>query len=25
VWYRYLGTNNYSSGLYLQGPPVPSC
>ncbi len=25
VWYRYAGTNNYSSSLYLQGPTVPSC
>ncbi len=25
VWYRYAGTNNYSSALYLQGPTVPSC
>ena len=24
-WYRYAGTNNYSSALYLQGPTVPSC
>jgi hypothetical protein len=25
LWYRYAGTHNYSSALYLQGPPVPSC
>jgi hypothetical protein len=25
LWYRYAGTNNYSSALYLQGPPVASC
>jgi hypothetical protein len=25
LWYRYAGTHSYSSALYLQGPPVPSC
>ncbi len=25
MWYRYAGTNTYSSALYLQGPTVPSC
>jgi hypothetical protein len=25
VWYRYTGSNKYSSALYLDGPPVPSC